>query len=199
MSKTKGANKENFEKTSLKFLKIAKKEFIEYGYTNASTERIVEGSGMARGSLYYHYGNKEGIFRAVYENVVKELGKKIRKKIENEEDAFIALKKGCRFFYEECAKPEVRCIMLIEGLTNIPYKERIKILEPHMIIIIRQLIERLKEDNRIDSFDSQAMIVFIYGMLAEVGRLLEYVGDTKVNIKKYADNLDILLDKVIDH
>lgn len=198
MSKNKGSNKENFEKTSLKFLKIAKKEFIEYGYSNASTERIVEQSGMARGSLYYHYGNKEGIFRAVYEDVVEQLGKRIQKEIDKEDDPFLGLKKGCRLFYQECDKPEVRIIMLIEGITNIPYKERIKILEPNMIILIKNRVAALQEQNRINGFDAQALIVFIYGMLAEVGRLLEYVGDKKMNIDNYSNNLDLLLDKIIE-
>ena len=196
MSKNKGSNKENFEKTSKKFLEIARKEFIEYGYVQASTERIVEKSGMARGSLYYHYGNKEGIFRAVYQQVVEEFGERISDLLKDEKDPLIALKKGCRFFYEECRRKDVRVIMLIEGIANIPYFERLKILEKHMIIHIRTLIEAIQEQEMFKEFNGQVIMLFIYGMLAEAGRSIEYMGDIDENIKHFSDNIEIAIDKL---
>jgi AcrR family transcriptional regulator len=60
MGKKHGPNKENLEATRRIFLNIARKEFSTRGYYNASTAAIVEESGMARGSLYYHFGDKKG-------------------------------------------------------------------------------------------------------------------------------------------
>ena len=72
MSKRPGKNKENLEETRRIFLEVAEKEFTEYGFAQASTSRIVEHSGMARGSLYYHFGDKNGLFKAVYEKELQD-------------------------------------------------------------------------------------------------------------------------------
>ena len=66
MAKKTGPNKDNLEKTRALFLELASEEFKTYGYANASTNRIVEKSGMARGSLYYHFKDKKAMFYAVY-------------------------------------------------------------------------------------------------------------------------------------
>lgn len=70
MSKRPGPNKDNLEATRKIFMDIAKLEFCNHGYSDASTTRIVTKSGMARGSLYYHFGDKNGLFKAVYEELL---------------------------------------------------------------------------------------------------------------------------------
>ena len=201
MSKNKGSNQENFEKTSLKFLEIAKKEFIEYGYTNASTERIVQESGMARGSLYYHYGNKLGIFKAVYKDITDESAARIKIHLDKIKDPFEALKEGCRLFFEECKNPDIRVVMLTEGISHIPYKERIKILEENLIMLMRDLIEGVNNQGKFKDYDPSIILMFIYGIMAECGRSFEYFGqldNVDERIALYNKNLVILLNKIAD-
>ena len=81
MAKKPGPNKQNLEATRRIFLNIARKEFSTQGYYNASTAHIVEESGMARGSLYYHFGDKKGLFRAVYEELMTEMRDAVRKDV----------------------------------------------------------------------------------------------------------------------
>ena len=44
-------------------IKAAIDEFAEYGLENASTNRIVKNSGIAKGSFYQYFEDKEDIFR----------------------------------------------------------------------------------------------------------------------------------------
>ena len=46
----------------LKILKIAKKEFMEQGYMNASMRVIAEKSGCTTGMLYSRFADKNKIF-----------------------------------------------------------------------------------------------------------------------------------------
>ncbi|MBD5656787.1 MAG: TetR/AcrR family transcriptional regulator [Candidatus Eremiobacteraeota bacterium] len=46
-------------------LKAAREVFLERGYAGASTDAIVDRSGGSKESLYSHFGNKLGLFRAV--------------------------------------------------------------------------------------------------------------------------------------
>jgi AcrR family transcriptional regulator len=199
MSKKTGSNSENTYKTSKKFLKAAREEFIKYGYAGASTERIVENSGMARGSLYYHYGNKQGIFREVYDQITKEFGERIITHIADEADSLKALKKSCCFFFEECKKQEIRVVMLIDGMTYIPYTKRIKILEKNMTFILRDLIVKIQKEGKLTDFNTHTIMMFVYGMIAECGRSLEYIENIDERIAAFSFGIDIALDKLAEN
>ncbi len=199
MSKNTGSNKENFEKTSKIFIKIARKEFIEHGYAKASTERIVEESGMARGSLYYHYGNKQGIFEAVYKQITDEIAEDIGNQIAEHDDPFEALKQGCHLFFQSCKQADIRVVMLTEGISHIPYKQRLEILDNNLIKIMRGLVEDVYKQGLFKDFDPAVIMMFIYGIMAECGRSFEYFGqmaDIDQRIEIYNKNLVILLDKL---
>lgn len=51
--------------------------FIEKGYTETTTEDIVNTAGISRGLLYYHFKNKEDILYCLIENHSKPLLKNI--------------------------------------------------------------------------------------------------------------------------
>lgn len=43
--------------------------FLEHGYEGASLDLVIERSGGSRRTLYEHFGNKEGLFRAAIETL----------------------------------------------------------------------------------------------------------------------------------
>ena len=45
-----------------KLLNAALEEFIEYGYEQASINRILNQAGMSKGQFYYHFKNKESLY-----------------------------------------------------------------------------------------------------------------------------------------
>jgi len=47
-------------------LRAAVREFGDYGYRQASVNRIVERTGIAKGSLYQYFANKEALFLYVF-------------------------------------------------------------------------------------------------------------------------------------
>src|SRR5512135_988540 len=48
-------------------LDAALAEFAEQGYQAASLNRLVAQAGIAKGSLYQYFPNKEGIFRHIFQ------------------------------------------------------------------------------------------------------------------------------------
>jgi AcrR family transcriptional regulator len=57
-----------------RILQAATSEFATKGYGGARVERISEAAGTVDRMLYYYFGSKEGLFRAVLERVYEELG-----------------------------------------------------------------------------------------------------------------------------
>ena len=53
----------------LKLIEAAIDEFNEFGIENASYNRIIERSGLSKGSVYYHFDNKNALLAIVIEEI----------------------------------------------------------------------------------------------------------------------------------
>ena len=56
-----------------RIIEAAKKEFMEYGFTNASLRRISAEAGIQVGGLYKHFSNKEEMFSSLVEPAIEGL------------------------------------------------------------------------------------------------------------------------------
>ena len=62
-------------KTQKNILKTAKKEFLKYGFKNASLNEIVKKAGFTKGAFYGYYKNKEALFNALVEETMDKFNK----------------------------------------------------------------------------------------------------------------------------
>lgn len=178
MAKRPGANKENYNETQSVFLALGRIEFATYGFAKASTNRIVEQSGMARGSLYYHFKDKEDFFRSIWTHMTIESNAEIERQLTSITDPFKALHKGADIFLQHALDPVFRRIVLIEGLVAIPYLERMSITANHYAKTIGVNIARAIEQGILPkNMPLRAANLLIYSVLAEYGRALEYEAD----------------------
>jgi TetR/AcrR family transcriptional regulator len=54
-------------------VEIAMRHFAEHGYRGARVEDIAAEVGVAKGTVFLHFGNKEGLFLAAFQRAVGEL------------------------------------------------------------------------------------------------------------------------------
>ncbi len=175
MAKRPGTNKENYQETQSLFLALGRLEFATHGYARASTNRIVEQSGMARGSLYYHFKDKEDLFRTIWTHLTMESNNEIARQITPIEDPWQALLKGGDLFLEHSLDPVFRRIVLIEGLVAIPYIERMSITGDSYSQTISKALEASRDKGYIPAqLPLRPMALMIYSILAEYGRALEF-------------------------
>jgi AcrR family transcriptional regulator len=50
----------------------ARRLFAEHGYAGVGTQAIVDAAGVTRGALYHQFGDKRGLFEAVFDTVEEE-------------------------------------------------------------------------------------------------------------------------------
>ena len=193
MSKRRGANKENLEETRRIFLEIALQEFCKEGYANASTSRIVEKSGMARGSLYYHFGDKHGLFRAVYEEMMDRAMKTVSAAMENNKDPWDAFIAGSDSYLDLCMNEDFRKITLIESQSAITFQERLEVHERTLLGKLKTILPPLMDKGYFPGHTIETIAVFIFGILGEIGRTFDLSKnirtDRKIFGKAFADSL----------
>jgi AcrR family transcriptional regulator len=171
MPKKPGPNKENLESSHRAFLDAGREEFIKYGYVKSSTDRIVDSAGMARGSLYYHFKNKHGLFLAVYEEVCHEIREKIKTQTSSIKDPWNAFLEGCILYIDYCIKPQTRKI-LFDGYSVLSYEERMTVMEKTLIGTMQKAIKNLIELGYFKQQDYRSIAIIIFGMISEAGHLI---------------------------
>lgn len=176
MAKKHGPNKENLEATRRLFLQIARKEFSIKGYYDASTASIVEESGMARGSLYYHFGDKKGLFRAVYEELMHEMRESVRTVSDAAKTPWDSLMAGSLQLLDLCTEDKTRRIV-IDVHTALTYKERLEILHRTLLQDLLGLINNVMAVGYFKGHDLRALGIMIFGILSESGRSFELAED----------------------
>ena len=95
----------------------ARKLFADKGFAEVSTQAIVAAAGVTRGALYHQFGDKAGLFAAVYEEVERELVSDIAVQIVAAQpaDSVEAMRVGAGLFLDRCAAPDVHKIVLIDA------------------------------------------------------------------------------------
>jgi AcrR family transcriptional regulator len=88
--------------------------FGSQGYAATSTEEIVTKAGVTKGALYHHFNDKENLFRAVFEQVQREVSD--RAVVEFlQADTWEPLVIGCQLWVDAHSDPEVRQIVLVDA------------------------------------------------------------------------------------
>jgi AcrR family transcriptional regulator len=59
-------------------LAVATREFADHGYHQASVNRIVDQLGIAKGSLFKYFGNKQGLFEYLFGHTVAQFKKPLK-------------------------------------------------------------------------------------------------------------------------
>ncbi len=188
-----GPNKENFEATRKTILKVAREEFSENGYIKASTARIVQESGVARGTLYYHFGDKRGLFRVLYEQVLKEILAAVQEEIKAHEDPWEGFEGGCKAYIECCRRKDVLRIALIESRLALTYQDRMHIQSYTLGGALRHLLTGLMEKGLIPKQDLYSLSAILFGALSESGRALELAPDPESKKEEMVETMLWLL------
>jgi AcrR family transcriptional regulator len=63
----------DISETRSRILAEARRKFARSGFYGTSMDSIVKGTGLSKGALYWHFENKEALFRAVIETEIQEI------------------------------------------------------------------------------------------------------------------------------
>ncbi|MDG4820972.1 TetR family transcriptional regulator [Asanoa sp. WMMD1127] len=60
------------QETRRRLVEAAYREFAAHGIAGARVDRVAASAGVNKALIYFHFGNKEGLFTAVFEQIVNQ-------------------------------------------------------------------------------------------------------------------------------
>ena len=100
--------------TQTALLAAARPLFAERGFAAVSADEIVRAAGVTRGALHHHYGDKRGLFRAVFEQVEVGITQELADLVAAGGDEDL-LPRALSAFLDICDRDEVRRIALTDA------------------------------------------------------------------------------------
>jgi AcrR family transcriptional regulator len=104
------------EATRQLLISVARQRFAEKGYAATSIEEIIQGAGVARGSLYHHFPGKDALFRAVYDEVQTEVASRVVATALSGPEPWDGVRAGLGAFLDACLEPEFRRIVVMDSV-----------------------------------------------------------------------------------
>jgi AcrR family transcriptional regulator len=127
---------ERADATRATLLAVARELFGQRGYAEVGTEEIVERAGVTRGALYHHFDGKRELFRAVHEQLEREILDGIVGLMREANDPVEMLRIGLAAFLDMCTDRRITRISMVDAPTVLGWAAWREIGERHALGMI---------------------------------------------------------------
>jgi AcrR family transcriptional regulator len=159
------------ETTRRALVTAARTLFAEHGYAAVSTGDIARAAGVTRNALYYHFPNKESLFRAVYNDVEQELAARVVPAALAESSPRRQLEVGCAVFLDGCMDPGVtRCVLEAPGVLG--FQQMREIASEHYLAVMREGLRIAIEAGDLPNIPIETLASMLIGALDEAALLI---------------------------
>ncbi len=156
--------------------------FSEKGFRDTSMGQIAEKSGVADGTIFYHFNNKEELFLAVLENFKEEVVRECEEYlVEQDFTSGLAMVEGVLSFYIYLAgKMEKRFLLLHR---HYPYqlaqenprcRRHLDEIYSYFVAMFERAIIKGQEDRSIGNMSAKKTALLIFTLVDGVARLETY-------------------------
>ncbi|UOY08290.1 TetR/AcrR family transcriptional regulator [Muricauda sp. SCSIO 64092] len=181
---------EETEKTRRLLVECATRRFILEGFSATKLEDIAADAGLTRGAFYWHFKNKQAIFRAIIEENSKEALKLVARYLENDHDPAERIKDFVRHLLGDRHRKNHQVFVLIRlkqqppsGLANMD--DQIPSVEE---IVVPALEDTIKEGKQMGifgaaldaAFSAKCIYTFFWGFFVNYDSLYKDYTDEQL-------------------
>ena len=168
--------------------------FVEKGFFDTSISDLVARSGVGtRGAFYHHFRDKAELFRAVFEEVERDLTLRSLASPPQGADAWEVLSVGMRGFLESALEPEVQRVMLIDGPVVLGWRTLRAIQEGNSIALINEMVAQAIAEGIIDDHPVGELTHLLVAAVEEAALLVAHADKPAKARERAARVLDRLL------
>lgn len=154
------------EMTRQALLNAARTLFGERGYTATSLEDIVQAAKVTKGALYHHFGGKQELFGAVYEQVKLEVSERFAVAF-LEPDPWKDLCAGCHAMMDAHLDPLVQRIVLHDAQAVLDADTIRRVDTRYGAVVLRGALRRAIRAGIIRSLPLKTLALMLTGAILE--------------------------------
>lgn len=152
--------------TRASLVKAARELFGEQGYVDTSIDEIVARAGVTKGAVYHHFDGKEGLFRAVFEQVHTEVTDQAAAEFLGP-DSWTALLDGCALWIDAHLDPAVRTIALQDARAVLGWDEVRGIENRFGAVALRGALRKAMHAGVLEQRPLRPLALLLMGALGE--------------------------------
>jgi AcrR family transcriptional regulator len=166
-----GVRAKQAEATRAKLRRRARRLFAANGYASASTEDLVRTTGLTKGALYHHFGDKEGLFRAVVIHLEQELAEVVAEATASEADPWTRLERACRAYLDVSLRPDVERILVLDAPSVLGWHEWCEIDKQYGVAMFDDLLRQAMDAGAIRPQPAETLAQVLLGALNVAARV----------------------------
>jgi AcrR family transcriptional regulator len=158
---------------------VARELFAESGYAGTSIERIVRRARVTRGALYHHFDGKQAVFRAVCEELERELAGKLGAAARSEDRPELHLERGCEAFLDACLEPDFQRIVLLDAPSVLGWEAWHEMDAKYGLGLLTAALEAAMDRGYLERQPVEPLAHVILGALNEAGLVIARAPDAE--------------------
>jgi AcrR family transcriptional regulator len=119
----------------------ARRLFAQRGYAEASTDEVVRRARVTKGALYHHFANKLDLYRAVVEDMERELVAKMADAAQTGRTPGTRLEAVCRAYLDACLDSTLTRILVLEAPVVLGWSAWCELAHKHEIAALAAYLE----------------------------------------------------------
>ncbi|HXA74389.1 MAG TPA: helix-turn-helix domain-containing protein [Acidimicrobiales bacterium] len=152
--------------TRASLVRAARELFGEKGYVDTSIDEIVARAGVTKGAVYHHFDGKEGLFRAVFEQVHTEVTDQAAAEFLGP-DSWTALLDGCALWIDAHLDPAIRTIALQDARAVLGWYEVREIENRFGAVALRGALRKAMHAGVFERRPLRPLALLLMGALGE--------------------------------
>ncbi|MDX6698483.1 MAG: hypothetical protein QOE65_1880 [Solirubrobacteraceae bacterium] len=182
------------EATRGELVAAARRLFAERGYGGVGTEEIVRAAGVTRGALYHHFAGKRELFRAVYEDIERELVEQIAAVAVTAPDPVAALRAGAQAWLDACEEPAVQRIALLDAPSVLGWEEWREIGMRYGFGLVQGTLQAAMDAGLLEPGPVKPLAHLIVGAVDEAAMVIARADDGGKTRREVGESLERFID-----
>jgi AcrR family transcriptional regulator len=170
----------------------ARRLFTQKGYADASTDELVRRARVTKGALYHHYTNKLELYRAVVEDMERELVSEIEAAGQGAPDPWSRLRAMCRAYLDAC-DPSVARILVLEAPAVLGWKEWCRLEQRHEVAAFARCLRYAIAAGVVPQQPAETMAQVVLGALNTAARVVATAPNPKAARTRVEKTIERLL------
>lgn len=188
-------SKADMEQTRQALLSSARKSFTDHGYAATAMDELCTAAGLTRGALYHHFGDKQGLLKAVVAEMDVEMDQRLQQSFATANNTWAGLQQRCQLYLEMAQEAEIKRIILQDARAVLGQRSGTE--SQQCLTSLQSILQELMQAGTIHHTDSEALALLIHGSLTETSFWIADAQDSQQCLKHAVAAVQLLLNGLL--